>query len=57
MNCIISLKSFNNPTAPIVGVGKIALPSVSLYSETFPDTIGMSRIKTASAIPLMQPTN
>ena len=33
------------------GVGKIAVPSVSLYSDTLPDTIGMSSALTACADP------
>ena len=45
------------PTAPIVGVGRIAFPSVSLYNETFPETIGIFNIFTASVIPCMASTS
>ena len=30
-----------SPTIPTTGVGKIEVPLVSLYKETFPDTTGV----------------
>ena len=52
-----SSSSFKSPTAPIVGVGSIGSPSVSLYKLTLPETIGISNFSAASAIPFMARTS
>src|SRR5678815_5210130 len=41
----------STPTTPMIGVGKIAFPSVSLYKLTLPPVIGTFRARHASAIP------
>ena len=46
-----------SPTAPIVGVGNIGSPSVSLYKLTLPETIGISNCLAASAIPSIARTS
>ena len=44
------------PSPPIVGVGLIASPSVSLYKDTFPETTGKSSAIEASLIPFIVDT-
>src|SRR5439155_13014256 len=43
--------SGTSPTQPTTGVGGIGRPSVSLYSETLPETTGMPSASAAWAIP------
>ena len=43
--------SGTSPTQPTTGVGGIDRPSVSLYSETLPETTGMPRALAAAAMP------
>ena len=38
----------------MTGVGKIALPLVSLYNDTFPEITGILSFKDASLIPLIE---
>jgi len=46
-----------SPTIPTTGVGKIEVPLVSLYKETFPDTTGVFNTSQASTIPFVESIN
>ena len=45
------------PTMPITGHGLMALPSVSLYNDTFPETTGVDNWMHASLMPATHSTS